>query len=70
MEIREYINNRKLEMLKESQSLEAKRKAILNQGQQLQALLTQTTDDLKSLDIELSVLDKIESAVLKEGESC
>ena len=69
MEIKEYCNNRRLEMLKETQSLENKRNEIVNQGQVMQNQVNHINAVIAKNAIELEILDKLE-ADLSEEEEC
>ncbi len=66
MEVKEYCDNRKLEMVTESRELERKYQGLLAQGKQLEALLNQTNELKRRLDIELDVLIKVEEAIYPE----
>ena len=66
MDIPGYIEKRKLEMLKESQSLGMRRDQLIAQLQQGQTQLKTMTERIIALDIELNVLQGIETEVLKE----
>lgn len=63
MKIKKYCENRRLEMLLESQSLEKRKQTMIAQGQQLQALLNQVNQNIFKLDVELDVLTKLESSL-------
>ncbi|KKM85259.1 hypothetical protein LCGC14_1290920, partial [marine sediment metagenome] len=52
MEVKEYCDNRKLEMVTESRELDRKYQGLLAQGKQLEALLNQTNELKRRLDIE------------------
>lgn len=60
MNTKQYCKNRRLEMVKESQALEQRRKTLTMQGQQLQVQLNQVNQNLLKLEIELELLDKLE----------
>lgn len=66
MEVKEYCDNRKLEMVTESRELDRKYQGLLAQGKQLEALLNQTNELKRRLDIELDVLIKVEEAIYPE----
>jgi len=51
MEVKEYCDNRKLEMVTESRELDRKYQGLLAQGKQLEALLNQTNELKRRLDI-------------------
>ena len=56
-------------MVGESQVLEKERKELVSHGQQLQAQLNQVNVSLAKLEIELELLDKLESS-LNGGSKC
>ncbi len=66
MEVKEYCEKRKLEMVTESRELDRKYQGLLAQGKQLEALLNQTNELKRRLDIELDVLIKVEEAIYPE----
>ncbi len=72
MNVKQYCKNRRLEMVKENQSLEQKRKQLVSQGQVMQAQLNQINRGLTELEIELELLDKLEASLNgnKEAEKC
>lgn len=72
MNVKQYCKNRRLEMVKENQSLEQKRKQLVSQGQVMQAQLNQINRGLTELEIELELLDKLEASLngKKEVEKC
>ena len=72
MKIKKYCKNRRLEMLQESQNLEKRKQTLIVQGQQLQAQLNQTNQNIMKLEIELEVLTKLESSLNgnKEEKQC
>lgn len=58
--LKKYIQNRKLEMLEESQKLGKQRTQIQAQSQQLQQAFNQVNQKLQRLDIELEILNELE----------
>lgn len=69
---KQFCKNRRLEMLRESQALEQRRKTLTMQGQQLQVQANQVNQTLLKLEIELELLDKLESSLNgnKEEKQC
>jgi len=72
MNIKMYLSNRRLEMVKESQALEKQKQMINSQAQSLQAQSNQVNQQLLKLDVELEVLDKLEASLngAKEVGKC
>jgi len=58
---KEYINNKKLEMLGKSIELGKKRNEVIAQGNQLQAMLNSVNAELVKLDNEVNFLTELES---------
>ena len=59
MDLKQYIDKRKLEMIAESQQLGKRRGIIIQQGQSLQNELNALTAKLGRLDVELEVLAEL-----------
>ncbi|MDP2158760.1 MAG: hypothetical protein Q8K68_13750 [Nitrospirota bacterium] len=70
MNIKEYVQKRKLEMVKESLNLGKQRDQLLLQVQANQGLLNQINVSIHDLDVELMVLDKLEASATEEVSKC
>ena len=62
MRVKTFCAKRKLEMVGETQALEQERQKLTAQGQQMQARMNQVNVSLAKLEIELELLDKLESS--------
>ena len=68
MNITEYTEKRKLDMVKESRELAQKRETLIAQAQQIEANVKAINQRLYRLETELSVLEETEKALTTEGE--
>ena len=67
MDIKEYVQKRKLEMVRESLTLGKQRDQMMTQGAMLQGQLNQINTAIHDLDVELTLLDKLETSVMEEA---